>query len=38
MIMADRIRRAVLALSIEHDASPAKVATISAGVGSRWRS
>ena len=34
MIMADRIRRAVLALSIEHDASPAKVATISAGVGS----
>ncbi|WP_158814195.1 diguanylate cyclase [Methylocapsa sp. S129] len=33
MIMADRIRRAVLALAIEHDASPAKVATISAGVG-----
>jgi diguanylate cyclase (GGDEF)-like protein/PAS domain S-box-containing protein len=30
--MADRIRRAVLALAIEHDASPAKVATISAGV------
>ena len=33
-IMADRIRRAVLALGIEHDASPAKVATISAGVAS----
>jgi diguanylate cyclase (GGDEF)-like protein/PAS domain S-box-containing protein len=33
-IMADRIRRAVLALAIEHDASPAKVATISAGVAS----
>jgi diguanylate cyclase (GGDEF)-like protein/PAS domain S-box-containing protein len=33
-IMADRIRRAVLALSIEHDASPAKLATISAGVAS----
>jgi diguanylate cyclase (GGDEF)-like protein/PAS domain S-box-containing protein len=31
-LMADRIRRAVLALAIEHDASPAGVATISAGV------
>jgi diguanylate cyclase (GGDEF)-like protein/PAS domain S-box-containing protein len=33
-IIADRTRRAVLALAIEHDASPAKVATISAGVAS----
>jgi diguanylate cyclase (GGDEF)-like protein len=32
--IAERIRRAVLALAIEHDASPAKVATISAGVAS----
>jgi diguanylate cyclase (GGDEF)-like protein/PAS domain S-box-containing protein len=31
-IMADRIRRAVLSLAIEHDASPALVVTISAGV------
>jgi diguanylate cyclase (GGDEF)-like protein/PAS domain S-box-containing protein len=33
-IVADRIRRAVLALGIEHDASPAMTATISAGVAS----
>lgn len=31
-VMAERIRRAVLALAIQHDASPAGVATISAGV------
>jgi diguanylate cyclase (GGDEF)-like protein/PAS domain S-box-containing protein len=31
-MMADRIRRAVLALAIDHDASPATIATISAGV------
>jgi diguanylate cyclase (GGDEF)-like protein/PAS domain S-box-containing protein len=31
-VMADRIRRAVLALAIEHDACPALVVTISAGV------
>src|SRR5581483_3565624 len=31
-VMADRIRRAVLALAIEHDASVALVVTISAGV------
>ncbi len=33
-IIADRIRRAVLGLAIEHDASPAGVVTISAGVAS----
>jgi len=33
-IIADRIRRAVLALAIEHDESPAGVVTISAGVAS----
>ena len=33
-IIADRIRRAVLALAIEHDVSPAGVVTISAGVAS----
>jgi diguanylate cyclase (GGDEF)-like protein len=31
-MIADRIRRAVLALAIDHDASPATIATISAGV------
>jgi diguanylate cyclase (GGDEF)-like protein len=31
-VMADRIRRAVLSLAIEHDASAALVVTISAGV------
>jgi diguanylate cyclase (GGDEF)-like protein len=31
-IMADRIRRAIVALAIEHDACPAGVVTISAGV------
>jgi diguanylate cyclase (GGDEF)-like protein len=33
-IIADRIRRAVLDLAIEHDESPAGVVTISAGVAS----
>jgi diguanylate cyclase (GGDEF)-like protein/PAS domain S-box-containing protein len=33
-IIADRIRRAVLALAIEHDESPAGVVTVSAGVAS----
>lgn len=33
-VIADRMRRAVLALAIEHEASPADVVTISAGVAS----
>jgi diguanylate cyclase (GGDEF)-like protein/PAS domain S-box-containing protein len=31
-VLAERIRRAVFALAVEHSASPARVATISAGV------